>query len=139
MIRVKAFVASITVVLAGCSAPNPRVPLPVTEVRDHIVEWDGRIVTVEGWLGRCGGLDCGIYPTLADAQIVAQGNMSTNAEMRAMDRRLDIGFDDAFEAAAKPLQFKAVRLKARLNKECYPHKCKDRADILQPISIEPVE
>jgi hypothetical protein len=122
--------------LAACAKPVPTENVSTADVIDNIHAWNGKVVTVEGWLGECQGYNCGIFPALTDARVVVSGNYQTDEWRDAMNRSLSIGSADGFDETAAPLQFKRVRLKARVNDECWPANCTDRANILEPISIE---
>lgn len=96
-------------------------------------------MTVEGWLGTCAGLDCHIHSSEWDMDVV-KADVSGGPEwQKAINRSISIGYTEQFDKAAAPLQFTYVRLRAKVSKECWPHNCKDRADILKPISIEPAD
>lgn len=123
--------------LAACGAPTPpslpadpppNHPVDVNLVIKNIHVWDGKIVTVDGWLGICAGRDCAIF---SDAERAGRRNMED------WKSGLSIGSAPGFDAKAKPLQLSRVLLKARINDDCFPAKCLDRADVLQPIEIQP--
>ena len=122
--------------LVGCAPPVPNTAVSVREAVDHIHAWNGKDVIVDGWLGNCRGMDCALYPTLADAQLVSQGSGSA-AWDEAMDRRLSIGADKEFDRLAAPLQFAHVRIGGRLNDICrsWMTSCTDRVPDIQAISI----
>ncbi len=112
----------------GCGFDSlPANPVTVETVRSNAVEWDGQIVVVDGWLGKCQGYECQIFVNQAAAM----------AEPQPLSREssLPIGASDKFDQQAEKLQFSRVLLKARINKLCVVEDCKDRADVLQPISI----
>jgi len=110
----------------------------VTEVIDNIARWDGKIYRVHGWLGRCEGLDCAIYATRNDAQIVAGGDYESDAWSEAMDRRLSIASIGDFDDRAAPLQLQKVELIALVSAECrgWNGGCTDRASDLYPFDIK---
>lgn len=109
----------------------------VEQVTQNIHAWDGQIVTVSGWLGKCRGLDCAIYATLDDARSIGP-IYESNDYQAAMARRLGIGFDAEFDRKAAPLQFRKVRVRGRVSDECRGDNiCTDRAPDIHPISIEP--
>lgn len=125
--------------VTGCAKPAPLMPVSVQDVIDNIHAWNGKIVTVDGWLGKCGGLDCHIHPTLADAKTIALIDYSNDAWKGAMDRAVGIGYDSKFDQTAEPLQLTRVLLKARVSDRCrgWFVGCTDRAPDLTPISIQP--
>lgn len=124
--------------LGGCGyAPiNVDEVLTVPQVAEHIHYLNGKVVTVEGWLGKCAGYDCRISPSRGDTNIIVTVDYHSEKWSAAMDRSLPIGGSEPFDQMAAPLQFSKVRIKARINDRCWPRNCTDRADILQPISIE---
>ena len=122
-------------VLSGCGHPAPDHVVSVTALADNIVAWDGEQVTVEGWLGKCSNQDCHIFATVSDMNIVSRSNYESDEWSEAFRRGISIGYDDEFDKRAEPLQYTFVRVRARVNKECWPANCLDRADVLQPISI----
>lgn len=121
--------------LVACSVPDRVVT--VEEVRANIIAWHNEVVTIEGWLGQCGGLDCAIYPNREDAILVASGDYRTDEWRLAMERRVSIGFEEKFDAAAAPLEGTFVRLTGRLDRSCAPPigACTDRAPEIHPIDI----
>ena len=128
-------IVSVTL-MGGCAPPVPNAAVSVTQAAKHIHAWNGNDVIVDGWLGNCQGLDCGLYPTLADAEMVAQGTTS-DAWDKAVDRRLSIGSNREFDRTAAPLQFKHVQVRGRLNDVCrgWMTSCTDRVPDIQPRSI----
>ena len=124
--------------LGGCGyAPiNVDEVLTVPQVAEHIHYLDGKIVTVEGWLGKCAGYDCHISPSHDDMYTIVVVDYHSEKWSAAMDRSLSIGGSEAFDQVAAPLQFSKVRIKARINDRCWSLACTDRADILEPISIK---
>ncbi|MBB3034892.1 hypothetical protein [Alteriqipengyuania lutimaris] len=109
----------------------------VAKVIDNINRWDGHIYRIHGWLGTCEGLDCAIYETHNDAQTAADGDVSSDAWERAMDRRLSIASLGDFDNRAAPLQFEEVELIALVSAECrgWNGGCTDRAPDLYPFDI----
>jgi hypothetical protein len=132
----RSLVLAAILALAACAKPVPSGNVSTTDLIDNIHAWNGKIVTVEGWLGECAGYNCGIFPTLIDARVVASGDYQSDEWGDAMDRGLSIGSADGFDESAAHLQFERVILKARVNDQCWPANCTDRANVLEPISIE---
>ena len=124
----RTMLALLLVSLTACGAKSlTDDPVTVEWLHKNVVDWDGRVVVVDGWLGRCKGDDCGIFSTKESASLVGSG---------MLDGGVPIGATDEFDRAAEKLQFSRVLLKARINKECFNNPgCKDRSDVLQPISI----
>ena len=123
--------------LTSCSEGVPSAPVTPASVIANINAWDGETVEVEGWLGRCEDLDCAIYSTLSDLLTpYSETKVGYEAWSNAQDRALSIGSTGTFDDAAEPLQFTYVRITARVNDECWPNRCLDRASDLEPISIE---
>lgn len=122
----------------GCARTVPNEPVVVDDVIKNIHIWDGKFVTVVGWLGTCEGYDCGIYSTLAGAKMAATNSGSKAEWNAAMDRRVSLAFDTKFDRAAKPLQFKLVSIRAKISDECrgFLTGCTDRAPDLYPLSIQ---
>lgn len=114
--------------LSACSGKSMTDgPVTVEALHKNVINWHGKILVVDGWLGKCKGDDCGIFHSKEAAT-------SVGSEM--FDSRIPIGATDEFDRDAERLQFSRVLLKARINKECFNnYGCKDRADVLQPISI----
>ena len=123
--------------VSSCAKEVPDKPVSVADVVDNIHAWDGKIVTVVGWLGTCQGYDCGLYPTMRDAEIVATISSDNGGWKIAMGRRVSIGFDEEFDRAAGPLQFSKVSIRGKVSDECRGLfvGCTDRASDLYPISI----
>ncbi|HQV04032.1 MULTISPECIES: hypothetical protein [unclassified Novosphingobium] len=106
----------------------------------NIYFWDGKEVTVVGWLGLCSGLNCGLYPTQKDALTVVQMDSNSDEWSKAVERGLGVGFVGGFDEKAAPLQFHRVKIRGRLNDDCrlfWQNTCYDRVDDIIPISIEP--
>ena len=115
-------------------------PVTVEDVNDNIRSWDGQIYRVTGWLGRCEGLDCALYPTLDDARIVASDDYDRAVWSRAMDRRLGIASMGDFDDRAAPYQFQEVELTALVHDQCrgWQSGCTDRVPDLIPFDITPI-
>ena len=134
----RASVLLFAVMLAACSLSPPEGAVTVEQVRKNIFLWDGKNVQVSGWLGECGGLDCGLYQTLEDAKLVSAGDYHSDAWKAAMRRRLSIGYDENFDLVAGFFQFQRVIVTGRVNSLCSRPDigCTDRADDIRPISIK---
>jgi hypothetical protein len=122
-------------VVGGCSQSRFGGEATVAEAVRNIHRWDGKIFVVHGWLGNCGELDCGMYSTKADAELVASAGTGWQ---QAMERRLSIGSMADFNVHAKPLQFQRVKVTALIDDFCrsWGNGCTDRAPELIPFSIE---
>jgi hypothetical protein len=125
--------------LGGCVTAVPAEAVSVADAIKNIHAWNGTVVTVEGWLGQCEGLDCGLFSTLADARQVAGRGDGDPHWLEASKRGLSIGYDPSFDRQAAPLQFRHVTVVARISDECRDPPpttiCVDRVDDLRPISI----
>ncbi|WP_229956248.1 hypothetical protein [Parasphingorhabdus litoris] len=99
---------------------------------------NGTAVVVRGWLGICSGNDCGLYQTLDDAKLVADGDHLSDAWAAAMDKRLSIGTDTYFDMVAYHLQFKEVVIRGTVNDHCRNGItfCFDRAGDIDPETIQ---
>ena len=133
--------------LTGCAEASPTADgenelvgiVTPAQVGANIHDWDGQIVTVEGWLGRCEELNCMLYSDPADRRILEQGGEWSTAQEHALRRTLSVGADDTFDASALPLQNSRVRIRGRVNDMCWPANCSDRAPDIEPLSIQPAE
>ena len=133
--------------VGGCSEGSPSDEVSIAqdgvvspaEVGANINRWNGHIVTVEGWLGRCEGLDCLLYTNPSDREVLEQDGEWSSKQERALRRTLSIGASHSFDAAAFPLQFSQVRIRGRVNDMCWPARCSDRAPDIEPLSIQSVE
>jgi hypothetical protein len=99
------------------------------------------MVRVQGWLGKCQGLDCAIYPTLAEAKSVAVDDSKSPEWQTAMKHRLSIGTAYDFDEQAAPLQFGFVTIVGILSDMCrgWHGTCLDRAPDLTPLAITAVQ
>jgi hypothetical protein len=122
--------------LVSCSSPPPpSSPVQVGQLIENIHAWNGKQITVEGWLGKCEGYECAIFP---DPKHASGGTVEDWKTGLSIGSPLDFKEAPAdFDERAAPLQFRHVLLKARVNDRCFPNGCTDRADILQPIDIQP--
>jgi hypothetical protein len=147
MFRSTAF-AVLSLALGGCAQSVPENAYSVDEVIADISsaksKLDGKIVEVHGWLGECTGLDCAIYVSREDAEMVAEGDPRSVQWSAAMDRRLAIGADDDFDAIAMMMQFNEVVVRGEINATWHrpPDEsgnqfgCLDRCDDIKPKSIQ---
>ena len=136
--------------VGGCAFGAPDDAYSVEEVISDISSvdssLDGETVAVHGWLGQCGRLGCAIYPSLEDAELVANGDPDSDEWLEAMDRRLAIGGSDAFDATAMAMQFSEVVVHGEINAEWhkppddsgYQFMCFDRCDDIRPHSIRKI-
>lgn len=134
--------------LAGCAFSVPEDAYTVAEVKQDISAptsaLDGRLVTIVGWLGDCGGNDCAIYATAQDAAMVATGDDENPEWLGAMDRRLSIGFDEDFDRLASGMQQSRVLVRGVVNAKWHrpaddsgtAFGCLDRCDDIRPLSVE---
>ena len=131
--------------LTGCAFSAPSDAMSVEEVIADIEVLDGKVVTVRGWLGQCGGYDCGLFASLDDARIVERGDHESGEWLAAMDRRLGIGPNDSFDAMASMMQFQEVIVRGKVDATCitgrdpdhpnFGFMCFDRASDIEPQSI----
>lgn len=137
-------------VLSGCAFSQPANVLTVEEVIQDISSGDSRLdgksVAIGGFLGSCGGNDCGLYSSKKDARIVEYGNASSQEWSEAMDRRLSIAADDDFDRTAFFMQSSEVIVRGKVNATWHapPDEsgtqfgCLDRCDDITPVSIQKV-
>jgi hypothetical protein len=139
MIRRALSCAALFGMLGGCATPIAADAVSVPDVIRNIHAWNGTVVTVEGWLGTCAGLDCGLFSSLADARLVAARGNGDPHWLGALKRGLSIGYSERFDRRAAPLQFHHVIVVARVSDECRDPPpttiCVDRVDDLWPIAI----
>jgi hypothetical protein len=133
-------VACVALPISACATTHFDAVVSVADVLKNIHSWNGRTVTVEGWLRNCGGYDCGLYQSLEDARIVERGDDSSAVWLQAMDRRLSIAHDETFDAQVAGMKFQKIRLKAGVSDRCHKRfvVCTDRAPDLQPISFKTI-
>jgi hypothetical protein len=114
--------------------PLPKGITTVTATSSNIFAWDGQVVVIDGWLGKCRGYDCGIFPdpiTEEKYKLVVAGDLSSNE----FSKSLPIGSTPDFDEKAEALQFQRVLLTAKVNDECHKSECLDRVNTLEPIDI----
>ncbi len=136
----KFLAAFLAFVLAGCAFSPSDDAISVEEVITNIHELDEKEVRVVGWLGRCGGYDCGLYETLADARVIEQGDHNTKAWSDAMSRRLSVGSANGFDNIAWFFEFQRVEIRGYVDSRCREPGvgCFDRASELEPVSIKKI-
>jgi hypothetical protein len=140
-VRAKALISlALLPLLAGCWWPVPEGTVTPKQVNRYINLWNGKVVTVGGWIGTCAGYDCRLFSTEADMRIVMAGNSDSPEWHKAFGRGLGIGSAEGFDQAAAPLQGTYVLIKGRVNDICHPWLgsggCLDRAADIEPISIQ---
>lgn len=125
--------------LGGCATPGPPGAVSVADVVRNIHAWNGTVVSVEGWLGECEGLDCGLFSSLVDARLVAARGNGDPRWLDVLKHSLSIGYDKRFDRQAAPLQFRHVIMVARVSDDCRDPPattiCVDRVDDLRPVAI----
>ncbi|ALG60134.1 hypothetical protein VM77_09220 [Citromicrobium sp. JL31] len=126
--------------LSGGAFSVPSDAMSVEEVIANIEAFDGKDVTVHGWLGRCSGYDCGLFVSVEDAEMVENGETGSDEWLAAFDRSLRIGGGSAFDALASTMQFREVVIEGRASSECFQPNtfCFDRASDIEPSSIRRV-
>ena len=126
-------------VASACSTQDEAV-VPLQEISASPGQWDGQVVTVEGWLRQCGELDGFIVPTRADLETVQDACAGERCDL-AIDvfdkRAVSIGYDEAFDRSAKPLRGSHVLVTAKVHADEWLQPGLDRSEALQPISIRP--
>lgn len=147
---VRAAILLLLPAVGGCALAVPDDAYSVEEVIADISSaesaLDGKTVAVHGWLGQCGGLDCAIYQSLEDAELVANGDTDSEEWFAAMDRRLAIGGGDAFDATAMAMQFSEVIVYGEINAAWHEPPGEsgsqfmrlDRCDDIKPHSIRKI-
>ena len=146
--RIAALLAMISA-LGGCTFSAPDDAYSVEEVLSDISSneshLDGKVVSVRGWLGECGGTNCGIFQSLSDARKVSQYRTLPDEEwMPAFDRSLSIGGNGAFDQRAMFMQFSEVVITGEINAtwKAPPDDsgmsfgCLDRCDDIRPQTID---
>lgn len=136
--------------LGSCAFAAPEEAYEVEEVLADIKseqsKLDGETVAIHGWLGECGGLDCGIYPSIKDARTVQLRDPGTEAWSDAMGRRLSVGAGDGFDNTAYWMQFDEVVIYGEINaswnkppnESGTSYACFDRCDDIRPESIKKI-
>ena len=127
--------------LSGCNPIAPAGPaLTPPEVIADIHRLNGKVVHVEGWLGECNSLDCGLYASLEDAEIVEKNDWHSLEWKAAMDRRLSIGPSPSIDFFwSYILAKRKVTIRARVSDWCHQKNrfCFDRATDIDPIQVYP--
>ena len=128
---------AVAAIASACSAQQREV-VPLQEISDNPRQWHGQVVTVEGWLYRCGGNDCSVVPTRSDLETIQEACPGERCDLaiEVFDKRaVSIGYDEAFDRSAKPLEGSHVLITAKVNANAWLRPGLDRSDALQPISI----
>ncbi|MCP9221362.1 putative porin [Erythrobacter sp. LQ02-29] len=124
-------------ILSACSAPPE--PISVGRAKGNIVFWNGDIVSVDGWLGKCEGFDCALFPSRATMEEMRSNLPSSDEALDAYEQALGIGADARFDEKAKAYQYRHVRIRGRLDSTCTFHTCFDRVTDLHPMDIQPLK
>jgi hypothetical protein len=117
-------------VLAACAAVQNQPSLTVRDVAGDIHRFDGRVVTIRGWLDECKQLSCGLFQTREEATAHQYGN-----------HMLSIGSTKSFDRQALDRGPAEVILRARVDAACRDPEvvCMDRASELVPVSVRFLE
>ncbi len=134
----KLLIFALAIFLGGCTFSPSEDALSVKEVNEKIQSLDGKSVAVIGWLGECGGNDCGLYESLDDAKLVAEGAHQSEEWQAVMERRLSIGLDEGFDFMAQFFDYEQVIIFGQVNADCSREgmSCFDRVGDVQPSSIK---
>lgn len=130
----------LSLALVGCSqTAKGRKVVRLSEIIANPGAWNGKVVTIEGWLWRCSGIDCHILTSREDLDVLERGARNESIEdMDGVfrDHAVSVGFDEQFDRQAKPLQGKHVLLTAKVNADHWRSGCLDRCDQLTPVSVQ---
>ena len=122
-----ALIATALLGFEGCSKvpPDPYDPISVADARDRLGYWNGRTVSVRGWLtDPCGEMSCAIFP------------MRTKVGQEWPDKPyLSIASETLVEPALVANAGSEVILRGVLSDECISYNCSDRAPDITPIAI----
>lgn len=123
-------------VLAAALASSPMTVTLERAVGD-LRMLDGKLVAIEGWLGRCDIDECALVADRAGEQALAQNRVLGKRQgvifLPPLPLMLSIGSSPRFDRAVAHLQHRRVEVIGRL---CYA--CRfdlARSDTLRPISI----
>jgi hypothetical protein len=140
------------VLVAGCSAAEP--PVPVAKVLAQCDSFRGKIARVAGYLGECAGYSCHLFPDAAAAKAfddawramgLAQregGNNRENVKLREAWERINalwpmgVGWAEAFDRKAAPFQGSYVVITGRVvSGDCTGRGGTDRSPGIEPTDI----
>ncbi|MEO7240963.1 MAG: hypothetical protein ABIW16_06140 [Sphingomicrobium sp.] len=134
----------ISTIAIACHAAPPidanRV-LSVEEVIANIDQFNGKRVRIGGYLGRCEGYDCMLFSNARDQQAFAAFIADPRAwGDKQLPDELGIGWNLAFDQAARPFNNRYVMITGKVSNHCRRHAkavCTDRAEDISPIEIAP--
>ena len=131
-------VVGLAMLVTACWWPGPKSTVTPTDVRRNIFLWNGKLITVGGWLGTCAGAECTMFTSKSDMELADIRNYESPEQSEAFGRGLGIGFSERFDQSAALLQHQYVLIKGRVNDECrgFWSACYDRTPDIEPISIE---
>ena len=137
-----AVILLLAVISASCGSPPERV-LTVEEVVPRIDELNGQTASVAGYLAECGGYDCTLYRTKADADDWDRAIAAAGAGQRPPIPEVPIvgigsGTNFDFDAQAAPFTNSYVVITGTITNECrFEGKpaCTDRGPDLKPTAI----
>ncbi len=133
----------LVIISASCGPKEPQRVLTVEELIPRIEELNGETVSVAGYLSKCGGYDCILYRTKADAD-------EWNRFMAALRANRQPAFPDLptlgvgsgtnfdFDAKAAPFTNSHVVITGTVTNECRfegKFACTDRGPDIKPTAI----
>jgi hypothetical protein len=135
---------ALIILLSGACAD--REPLRVHETIKDIHGLNGKMVRVAGYLGECGGYDCGLFETKGDydrlAHIMKIARSGGRPNLSQMPDWLGIASGNSFEVDKKaaPFVHGYVVITGKVNDICRDeqlrHNCTDRAPELMPVAFQ---
>ena len=137
-----AFILHLAVIGSSCGSKEAQRVLTVKEVEPRIDELDGETVSVAGYISRCGGYDCVLYDTKADADALARLDAADpkgrlpRPEVPAIS--IGSGTRVDFDPKAAPFTNSYVVITGTITNECrFEGKpaCTDRGPDLDPTTI----
>ena len=127
----------------SCGSKEAQTVLTVEELIPRIHQLNGRTVSVAGYLSRCGGYDCTLYRSKADADQVDRsmiplpgGDLPPFVDVAMLGIGTGTNFD--FDAKAAPFTNSNVVITGTVTNECrFDGKpgCTDRGPDLEPFAI----
>ena len=131
------------VLSTSCGSPAPQSVLTVEEVIPRIDQLNGQTASVAGYLAKCGGYDCILHRTKADADDWSQAMTALRAGKRVPIPDVPIvgvgsGSNFDFDAKAAPFTNSYVVITGTITNECrFEGKpaCTDRGPDLKPTAI----